>query len=684
MCELCSVAGCDCEALRADGTDSGPASASSISVIDVAPPTLTDVQTLDSSFRWSGNAVHYAFPDTADGFTGGQGQYSSYNEIGAMLNLSEFGKDSLREGFAQWDAVTALTIEEAAPGTMAGINVGASSIPSTAWAYYPGTQPANGDIWFNTNQWYLDALASAPEPIIGSYAYATGMHEFGHALGLKHPHQIVASGTTALAATYDAVEFSIMSYRSFPGGNIGGYTLETWGYPQSPMMLDIAMIQQMYGADYGTLAGDTTYTVSTQTGEVFVDGVSLGAPGANRVFRTLWDGNGTDHIDLSNYTTSMYADLNAGRGIKFDTIGTFQTAKLASGVYAGFNIYMSLLHGDDTRSLIENLTTGSGDDTLIGNAAVNVLSGGSGNDTFRSGLGADIVELGSGADVLIGTLAELDGDTVTDFSIAEDRIVLEDLTLGAGHFTLMSDGVLLIDDDGDGNADARITLGAGVAGAEIMVTAQDSSTLVTLQQPSVDPDPEPDPDPVPVGTELVRIDFDGGVAQDSASATQLSYSQDGLGVAGETAEGFRLTGSTKIVLDRFAPHLQNLDAFTIEMSLKRDAGSAGNFLDSHTTLDAVVGADGALSFRIATTDGVFALTTDPGLVTSGVWHKIAMSYDASQSLLQLYVDDVLGAETAATGTLTGLGTYPLVIGNTWSSSLKGDIDNFVILDAAQT
>lgn len=315
MCDLCFIPRCECDAVTTEGSGSltTPQASTAISARDTAPPAPGDALGLDSTNHWTGTAVTYAFPDTVQGFTNGSSFYSSFNEPGRMIPLSAFGKDTLRDGFQQWNALTTLDIAEAAPGTFAQINAGGSSVPSTAWAYYPGSLTVHGDMWFNTSQWYLDALSSPTEPVIGSYAYATGMHELGHALGLKHPHQSSGGGTVIMPAAYDAVEFTIMSYRSYPGGPAGAYTMETWGYPQSPMMLDIAMIQQIYGADYSTRSGDTTYTVSTTTGEFFIDGVSQGVPGANRVFRTIWDGDGTDHINLSNYTTNMYADLNPGR-----------------------------------------------------------------------------------------------------------------------------------------------------------------------------------------------------------------------------------------------------------------------------------------------------------------------------------------------------------------------------------
>jgi len=50
---------------------------------------------------------------------------------------------------------------------------------------------------------------------------------------------------------------------------------------------------------------------------------------------------------------------------------------------------------------IENLTGGSGNDTLVGDSQANVLIGGAGNDTLNGGAGNDILSGGSGADTYI-------------------------------------------------------------------------------------------------------------------------------------------------------------------------------------------------------------------------------------------------------------------------------------------
>jgi serralysin len=142
----------------------------------------------------------------------------------------------------------------------------------------------------------------------------------------------------------------------------------------------------MYGANFTENDTASVYTFSSTTGEMFVNGIGEGTPGGNRIFRTIWDGNGVDTYDLSNYSTNLTIDLNPGGWSVFSTV---QLANLGQGFIARGNLFNALQFNGDLRSLIENAKGGTGADTIKGNQADNVLSGGQGADTIYGGDGSD-------------------------------------------------------------------------------------------------------------------------------------------------------------------------------------------------------------------------------------------------------------------------------------------------------
>ncbi len=100
---------------------------------------------------------------------------------------------------------------------------------------------------------------------------------------------------------------------------------------------------------------------------------------------------------------------------------------------------------------VGNLTGNSGNNTLTGNSGNNLLSGASGRDLLLGGVGNDVLSGGTGNDTLTGgvgsdifkldTALTANVDTITDFSVIDDTIQLEN-----GIFTkLMATGVLNAD-----------------------------------------------------------------------------------------------------------------------------------------------------------------------------------------------------------------------------------------------
>jgi Ca2+-binding RTX toxin-like protein len=286
---------------------------------------------------------------------------------------------------------------------------------------------AHGDMFFNPTDYNA--------PVKGNYAYLTIIHEMGHALGLKHGHVTQNYPNSnfvipALPAAHDSMEFSVMTYRSNVGGPTDHYHNESFGYAQTWMMDDIAALQYLYGADFTANAGNTRYSWNSATGEMLINGVGRGVPGANRVFLTIWDGNGIDTYDMANYSTGVTIDLSPG-GFSITSQAQLATINTDDHVKARGNVFNALLFNGDLRSLIENAVGGSGNDKITGNGAANVLNGNGGADTLSGLDGNDTLLGGDGNDTLLGGNGNdaLDGGVGTDAlngGLGNDTFVLAD------------------------------------------------------------------------------------------------------------------------------------------------------------------------------------------------------------------------------------------------------------------
>ncbi len=394
--------------------------------------------------RWASNvftgktSLTFSFPNTFDDYGSNYPNSDIHEKSFESLNNTQ--QAVAKEWFDMYEDISNLDFTQlfGSSDRNAVIRMAESDHPPTAYAFAPLPISLGGDIWFDRDEDRDINKRRFNSPQIGNYAYHTFGHEIGHALGLKHGHETSSDAfleemglggaidipdvpglNVQTDYNRDSMEFSIMTYRSYIGGPDTGYGNERWGYAQFLMMYDIAAIQHMYGANFDTNSGNTTYSFSTTTGEMFVDGVRQGTPGGNRIFRTIWDGSGIDTYDFDNYTTNLSVDLRPGKWSDLDVGGNSQRAKLDNGnnIYARAHVFNALQFGGDNRSLIENAKGGSGNDRIYGNEVANSLIGNDGADRLFGYSGKDFLKGGSGKDYLYGGRDNdiLKGDSEDDY-----------------------------------------------------------------------------------------------------------------------------------------------------------------------------------------------------------------------------------------------------------------------------
>ena len=153
-------------------------------------------------------------------------------------------------------------------------------------------------------------------------------------------------------------------------------TTSLGSYPDTFLLYDIYALHQLYGANTAFHSGDSTYGFNSNLGGAY-DFTTNTDP-----LLCIWDGSGTDTLDLTGYTQDQRITLQQG---EFSDV-------------AGYQGNLSIAIG----AVIEQALGGSGSDDITGNDAGNFLHGYAGHDTLVAGEGNDTLAGGTGADTLYG------------------------------------------------------------------------------------------------------------------------------------------------------------------------------------------------------------------------------------------------------------------------------------------
>ena len=218
---------------------------------------------------------------------------------------------------------------------------------------------------------------------------------------------------------------------------------------------------------------------------------------------TILDDGGTDIVQATRATLPVDIDLREGiaSGLGLFGLGPGETTQPAVGNFV-------IAHGTE----IENARGGSAADRIAGNALANRLEG---------GLGADRMTGRSGADTFMGTPAELDGDTIVDLD-AEDSVLVVGALLDETDLAVDSArSALLMDIDGDGSHDVRITLASGAEGTYV-TTAEGRDTRIAFT-----------PGPLPPADTTLTV----GVTDGGSFGNRFAGQSDADGVVRATFTG---------------------------------------------------------------------------------------------------------------------------------------------------
>ncbi|HEY7805026.1 MAG TPA: M10 family metallopeptidase, partial [Orrella sp.] len=330
------------------------------------------VDGLTNGYRWLADSQNTLSYSLSGGFSG---EYFTNPDLmlgyfgDAIESFSDFADIGFRNA-GQYD--TPIAAYRAGSDINLSIDGAGLLFPSpSSWAlgFFPATQylsspyaGAAGDVFINTQS----AANSLPSYAPGSQGYFLLLHEIGHSLGLKHPHDDGGTGRPTFnelgIGRLDQDYVSIMSYNDDAAWN-----LIEWD-PATPMVFDVIAMQYLYGKNPTTNAGDSFIEVQ-RTG----------------MYHSIWDASGTDTvsaatagegwlIELPSFTISDLVDTKIGRA---EPLADLQATVPQDLVW---------LLGD-----MENALGSNYDDLILGNDLDNWLQPQGGNDRVDGGGGSDMV-----------------------------------------------------------------------------------------------------------------------------------------------------------------------------------------------------------------------------------------------------------------------------------------------------
>ena len=243
------------------------------------------------------------------------------------------------------------------------------------------------------------------------------------------------------------------------------------------------------GADSDTLA--IAGTVAANTLDITFNGTAItsfeGGSVANVESVTADLRDGVDTLTYAASTVGVVVDLSAGTASGFTSVANIENVTGGSGA--------DTLTGDVNANLLNGgagddvLNGGGGDDTLIGGTGNDTLNGDAGNDTLNGGAGNDVVNGGAGNDAIAyafgGGVDTVDGGADSDTLAIAGTVAANtlDITFNGTAITSFEGGsvanVELVTADLQGGVDT-LTYAASTAGVVVDLSAGTASGFTSV------------------------------------------------------------------------------------------------------------------------------------------------------------------------------------------------------------